>query len=420
VLRSALATPAARRFFAAHAQSSLGTGLALLALPLIALDRFGSPMAVSAVLLPDLLPAILLGPLVGALVDRVGWRRCAAVAEVLRCVGFGVVVFASSLPLMMLGALLAGIGSALFSPSALASLTRIAGTDRRAASLAVFGALDDAGTTVGPALGGALLALVAPTALLGLNAVSYAISAAILFTLPIRDDVATGVGSDRRRVPRALLADARAGLRDVARRPEVRVLLWSSTTVVLCIGVTSVSEVILAREVLHVGGTGLALMISAGGAGMILGSLSARFTSAGAWRWRHAYLLGVGAMAVELIACSLLRSPALIVVSLFLGGLGNGAALVHDRLLLAGATPESLHGRLFSLQRMCIAAAFATSFLGAGALITAIGVRHTLLLAGVGLALATCAAAPRLRRAWPAPPDRPPRRRASLSARAAR
>jgi MFS family permease len=81
MLRSAPASSAARRFFAAHAQWSLGTGLALLALPLLALDRFGSPMAVSAVLLPDLLPAIVLGPLVGALIDRAGWRRCAAIAE---------------------------------------------------------------------------------------------------------------------------------------------------------------------------------------------------------------------------------------------------------------------------------------------------------------------------------------------------
>jgi len=75
MLRSALAGPAARRFFAAHAQSSLGTGLALLALPLLALDRFGSALAVSAVLLPDLLPAIVIGPVVGVLVDRLGWRR---------------------------------------------------------------------------------------------------------------------------------------------------------------------------------------------------------------------------------------------------------------------------------------------------------------------------------------------------------
>ena len=108
-------------------------------------------------------------------------------------------------------------------------------------------------------------------------------------------------------------------------------------------------------------------------------------------------------MAAELVACSLLRSPELVVFSLFIGGVGNGAALVHDRLLLASSAPESLHGRLFSLQRMCIAAAFTASFIGAGALITALGVRSTLLVAGVGLALVTCAAAPRLRKAWPTP-----------------
>jgi MFS family permease len=403
VIRSALATPAARRFFAAHAQSSLGTGLALLALPLIALDRFHSPLAVSAVLLPDLLPAIVLGPLVGVLVDRAGWRRCAVVAEILRCLGFVIVVVAGSLPAMIAGALLAGVGSAVFSPSALASLTRLAGSERRAAALAVFGALDDAGTTIGPALGGALLAVLEPTALLGVNAATYAVSALIILRLPAAGSE-TAAAPDRRRHPRSLFADARAGMREVARRPEVRVLLASSTGVVLCIGVTSVGEVMLARDVLEVGGTGLALMITAGGVGMVLGSLSARFTSAGSWRWRQVYLAGVLAMALELIACSLLRSPALIMLSLFVGGLGNGAALVHDRLLLAASAPESLHGRLFSLQRMCIAAAFTASFVGAGALITLLGVRPTLLVAGVGLALVTCAAAPRLRKAWPAPP----------------
>jgi MFS family permease len=406
MLRSALASRAARRFFAAHAQSSLGTGLALLALPLLALDRFGSPMAVSVVLLPDLLPSIVLGPLVGALVDRAGWRRCAAAAEALRCVGFAIVMFAGSLPVMVVGALLTGVGTAMFSPSALAGLTRLAGQERRGPTLALFGALDDMGTTLGPALGGILLAIVAPTALLGLNAVTYAISALAIATL--RTSADAGPVEERRQHPRSLFADARAGVREVAARPEVRVLLTSSTGVVLCIGVTSVGEVVLAREVLHLGGTGLAVMITAGGIGMILGSLTARFTTAGPWRWRQVYLAGVAAMAIELIACGVLHSPALIVLALCLGGFGNGAALVHDRLLLASSAPESLHGRLFSLQRMCIAGAFAASFVGAGALITAMGVRFAMLLAGIGLGLVTLAAWPRLRRAWPAPTSASP------------
>jgi MFS family permease len=340
--------------------------------------------------------------LVGALIDRVGWRRCASAAEALRCVGFFVVMIAGSLPLMMVGALLAGVGSAMFSPAALAGLTRLAGGERRAATLALFGALDDAGTTVGPALGGVLLALVAPAALLGLNAVTYAVSALIIASVPSPDPACPP--ADRRRQPRSLFADARAGVREVAARPEVRVLLWSSAGIVLCIGVTSVGEVVLAREELGLGGTGLAAMITAGGIGMVLGSLSARFTDAGPWRWRQVYLLGVFAMAFELVACSVLRSPLLVVLALAIGGFGNGAALVHDRLLLASSAPESLHGRLFSLQRMCVAAAFATSFVGAGALITTLGVRSTLLVAGVGLGLVASAASFRLRKAWPTPP----------------
>src|SRR4051794_41619574 len=84
MFREALAEAPARRFFAAHAQSCLGTGLAYVALPLLAFDRFGSALAVSAVLLPVLPAAILLGPPLRAAVVRAGWGRCPAVADRLR------------------------------------------------------------------------------------------------------------------------------------------------------------------------------------------------------------------------------------------------------------------------------------------------------------------------------------------------
>ena len=108
MLRAALATAPSRRFFAAHAQSCLGSGLAYVALPLLAYDRFDSAWAVVAVLLPDLLPAIVLGPLLGALVDRWGWRSCAVLADVVRCLAFTLLLFGDSLGLMIAGAALAG------------------------------------------------------------------------------------------------------------------------------------------------------------------------------------------------------------------------------------------------------------------------------------------------------------------------
>jgi MFS family permease len=404
MFRAALSGAPARRFFAAHAQSCLGTGLAYVALPLLAYDRFGSAWAIAAVLLPDLLPAILFGPVLGALVDRIGWRVCAVIADVLRCIAFVVIMTADSLPVMIAGAGLAGLGTALFHPAALAGLPRLMGErdGARAAGLGLFGAIDDLGLTAGPALAAAALAVISPTALMGLNAVTFAVSAALIASVASRGG---SVAPDAAARERSLFADARAGVRALASRPEIRVLLGSSTGIVLCVGITNIGEVVLAREVLGVGNTGLAVMVTAGGLGTVLGSLCARFTTAGAWAWRRAYVLGAFCMAFELVACGLLHSFWLVVPALALGGFGNGLALVHDRLLLTASTPEALHGRLFALQKTCTSFAFAVSFVASSALITGAGVETAFLLCGLGLALVLAAALPRLRAAWPPPPS---------------
>ena len=74
MLRAALADAQSRRFFGAHAQSCLGSGLAYVALPLLAYDRFGSAWAVVAVLL---LPFVLMGGFV-ATYNYLSFRLAAA------------------------------------------------------------------------------------------------------------------------------------------------------------------------------------------------------------------------------------------------------------------------------------------------------------------------------------------------------
>ena len=51
---------------------------------LVAYERLGSAWAASLILLADMLPSMLLGPLVGAWLDRHDRLRCAIVADVLR------------------------------------------------------------------------------------------------------------------------------------------------------------------------------------------------------------------------------------------------------------------------------------------------------------------------------------------------
>jgi MFS family permease len=337
----------------------------------------------------------VLGPLLGALVDRVGWRTCTIASDILRCAAFGLLLWGSCLPVMMAGATLAGLGTALFAPASLAGLPQLVAVERRPAAMGLFGALDDLGLTLGPALAALLLFAVPADGLLAVNAASFAISALVIAGIP-----GTGAAPAGARQP-SLFAEARAGIREAASRPEVRALLGSSTAAVLCVGMTNVGEVVLAREVLDVGGSGLATLMTAGGVGTVLGSLGARFSRT--WEWRRAYLVGLGCMAFDLLACAFVPTFWLLLPVFVIGGFGNGFALVHDRLLLANALPESLHGRLFALQKTCTSFAFAASFMGAGALIAVGGVKVAFLSAGVCLLVVMATVVPRLRAAWPAP-----------------
>ena len=397
-MRAALQGGAARRFFAAHAQSCLGSGLAHVALPLIAFDKTGSPWAVTAVLVPDLLPAILLGPLLGAVVDRVGWRTCAVAADLLRALAFGVIAVWATMPAIIAAAALAGTGTALFSPAALTGLSHLAPGDRRPAALGLFGALDDLGLTAGPALAALLLAGLPASVLLGANAVSFAVSAVLIAGIRV-SRTAVVLGDDER--PTSIWTDVRRGMRELSGRPEVRLLLMSSCAAVLCAGVTNVGEVVLARQVLGLGGSGLALLVAAAGLGTVLGSLAAR--SSHVWEWRRAYITGLSCMVADLALSALAPALWLLLPIFAIGGFGNGFALVHDRLLLGEAVPTALHGRVFALQKGLTSLAFAASFAGASALIAGIGVQRTFMLAAAGMLAVVLVAAPRLRVAWPSP-----------------
>src|SRR3954451_18186238 len=103
----------ARVFLLTYLQSSLGTGAAAVALFVLAYDREPSAWSITVVLLAYDLPPGLLGPFVGALVDRVSRRLCVIAAGFMRggaCAGIGVV---DSIEATVALAFLAGAATAL-------------------------------------------------------------------------------------------------------------------------------------------------------------------------------------------------------------------------------------------------------------------------------------------------------------------
>src|SRR5215216_3692933 len=199
----------ARVFFAALAQSALGTGAAYVALLLVALDRFNSPWAIGLVLLADVVPAMLLGPLFGALADRWSRRACAVLADVLRAVAFlGLVVVDGFVGTFFL-ALLAGVGTGLFTPAALAALPSLVEEQRLPAATSLFGAIADFGFIAGPAAAAAVLLVGDPETILAANAITFALSALALGTMRFGEAPA---GSELEGARPSVLRETREGL----------------------------------------------------------------------------------------------------------------------------------------------------------------------------------------------------------------
>jgi MFS family permease len=388
----------ARWFFAAHAQSSLGTGAAYVALILLAYDRLASPWAIALVLLADFLPAMLLGPVFGAAADRWSRRTCAVIADLMRAAAFIGLAFVDSLAATVALALVAGAGSALFLPAVMAAIPGLVDRRQVPAATSLYGALTDFGHTAGPALAALALLFVSPETLMVANGASFAVSAVILARLQF--------GSvrpfDKRGEPRSLLAQAVSGSRTVLAMRGVRAIIVASSAVILCAGMFNVAELLLVREELGAGGATFSMMVGVFGLGVVVGSLAG--ASGGSVRdFKRRYLLGILATGVGLIGAGLAPHLAVAIAAFALAGLGNGLVLVHERLLLQTSVPDELLGRVFGLKDTGTSWGFAIAFVGAGALLTVLGTREVIVIGGV-LSLAVWAAAGwSLRDAWAGP-----------------
>jgi MFS family permease len=360
----------ARWFFAAHLQNALGTGAGYVALLVLAYDRLGSAWGATAVLLADLIPAMLLGPALGRVIDRHGRLRSAIAADTIGALAFAGIVFAhGAIPLIAL-ALVAGVGSALFRPATCALLPAIVDDRRLGAANGLFGAVRETGQLLGPALAAGLLALAGPALIIGFNAVTF--GASVLLLLRLRGHVRPA-GRDKDEEEAAV-----GGVRSLLREPIVRSLVGTSGAVMLVAGATNVAELVIAQKDLGVGSTGFALLVSAFGCGMLTGSLLGG-------RGHHPtgrYLTAIALLGIGLVGTGAAPALPLAMLAFALAGVGNGLFLVTVRVLMQRLIPEHLHGRAFGLQDAVDSWGFGAAILTGGALAASLGGRATFLLAG--------------------------------------
>jgi len=170
--------------------STIGDFCYAVALPWLVLSTHGGTILLGTVLACYGVPRTVLIPVGGVLADKVGPRTLMLTADVARGVlvaGLAVLAARHTVSLAALGpiAALIGAGEGLFIPASFAIMPSLLDGERLTAGNAMSTAAVQAGSLLGPALGGALVAVShSSTAAFGVDAASFALSALSLALIP--------------------------------------------------------------------------------------------------------------------------------------------------------------------------------------------------------------------------------------------
>lgn len=381
-LRGLLAQPAYRRLWTARTISQVGDVAQFTTLALLVVMLTGSGVAVSAVVLAEIVPVLLLAPLAGSLVDRLPRVRVMVLADVVR-VALAAVLAVWHDDVAVAYAVTFGLaaGQVFFSPAAQSLLPSVVSDDELiAANSGIWTAAVTAQILVAPVA--ALLAVeVGFGPAFALNAVSFAVSAVVLRGLH-------EPGRPRPVKVTSPFAHARDGLRALGQIPLLKALAAGQFLAALSAGATSALLVVLAQDRLG-GSESFGVLVAAIGAGAALGPLLLlrRIKDPR----RPLLVFGPYAVrgAVDLILAVVTTVP-LAAGALLFYGLSTSTGNVTFSSLVQSRVPEDLRGRAFAGFDMLWQTGRLLSLLGGGLLADAVGIRAVYLLGG--LLLLTAAA----------------------------
>jgi dTMP kinase len=348
-----------RRLWIALSLSSLGDWLSIVALTALAANlSHGSNVgfAVSGVWLATLLPALLFGPLAGALADRLDRRMMMITGDVIRGALFLSIPLFPHLTWIYAAKFLAGITTQFWSPATSATVPNLVPKDKleRANQLSL---LTTYGTAPLAALLFAVLALVSEglsrvTPLfhtsniylaLYFNAASYFVSAITVYFLR---EIPKRHPSDKISVPSTTRA-IWDGWVFIRRTPVVRGLVLGMVGAFCAAGVVVGMGYVYITKTLKGGSAGWGLVFAAIFVGMALGmTFGTRLL--GNFSRRRLFGLTIMTAAVPLALIGLV--PNLIMVTLFVAVLGavSGVAYATGFTIVGLEVDDDTRGRVFA------------------------------------------------------------------------
>ena len=334
-----------RRFLVASAVSSLGDGLLITGLPLLARRTTTDPLVLSGVYAAGRIPWAL-ALVLGSFVDRRDARKAMVFSDLIRAVVLGLlglylVVASDPLPVwaLLLLAVVLSVGSIVFFASTQRAVPALVDpADLEAANGALTATVSAGEQFIGPPMG-ALFITGGKIPVLG-DAVSFALSAAVLAGLPPIPPAPTSS---------TLREDVRMGRSWFKSSPIIRRLTELNTWVAFLTSGVLATEVVLVRDTLGLSDIWFGVFTAVLAAGAIVGSSLASRVIRALGESAFAASLVVGAIAY--LACAGSRSPVLVFVAMFFQQAATMVGVVSSVSIRQRVIPPALRGRVISLTR---------------------------------------------------------------------
>lgn len=367
--------------------SNTGTWMQTVAQGWLIITLTNSPGWLGAVSIARALPYLVVPPMGGVLADRIDRIALLKVTQTLSLILAGllaVLTIAHVITVweLMLLAFLSAAANSVDQPTRNALLPDLVPEKDLMNAISLNSITFQGAALVGPAIAGVLVAVIGFGGVFLINAFSFL---AVLWALFLMR-----AASQHQRQETSLRQELGAGVSFVVRTPLVLSLLF--LTGVFSIFGRSYTTLMpaFAKGVLHLHSSGLGIMYSAPGLGTLIGGFI--LASAGDVRRKGTLLLG-GAISVAGLLIGFALSPALLPALLLLAGIGAMTTVYSatSTTLLQINAPGPMRGRVMSYNTVALLGLAPLGGGISGFIAEVIGVRESLLLGAVIVAVVTVA-----------------------------
>jgi MFS family permease len=374
-----------RAFIGSHVISLVGDNVIFVALAFAVLDLTHSPSAIGVVLGARVLPAVAFMLAGGVWADRLPRQQVMIASHLVRCASQGATAALLLTGEVSIAALIGlqlvhGVATGFFRPASAGLLPHVVSPERLHQANALFSVSWSVGNILGPALGGALVAIAGAGWAIALDSATFALAAFVLLSL-------RGLGH----APpprRGFVHELVEGWHEVASRQWLWVLiLYGTLYQFLVIPSMLVLGPVVAQEALG-GPAAWGVIASSLGIGSLVGG-------ALAWRVKPRRPLRTAVLlqfpcALSPLALALYAPVPVLVVSEFTTGIAIAFFGVAWETTLQERIPRQVLSRVTSIDLVGSSALRPAGFMLAGPLASLVGIRT--LLAGVSGAVVAGAA----------------------------